>query len=90
MPKSSVKLWEVLTSYFLLVLAQLDIRVRLDQHLDKHDAAIRPTANTLHEAGVPNALLVLDVAELRDIDAGRASRWRGEGESLTHGLCRRR
>lgn len=73
------------TGNLLPVLVQLDFCVGLDEDLDQHDAIIGAAPDTLHEAGISDAPLVLDVAKLRDIDASRAGGRRGEGKALTHG-----
>ncbi len=69
----------------LLVLVELDVGEWLDEQLDEHDCVLVAGPDALHEPRITDAPLVLDILQLRNVDAGRARRGRGEREALAHG-----
>jgi hypothetical protein len=78
---------ELLTYNLLFVFLELDIAIRLDEHLDEHHAVLGSAAYALHEARIADALLVLHILQLRNVYTCRAGGGRREGEALAHGFC---
>lgn len=75
----------MLTDDLLLVLLEFDIAVRLNQDFNEHDTVFMAAADALHKARIADALLVLQIPQLRDVDARRAGGRRREREALAHG-----
>lgn len=67
------------------VLVELDFGKGLDEDLYENDGILVAGADTLHEARIAYAPLVLDILQLGDVDAGRARRGRRQGKALAHG-----
>lgn len=77
--------WDYHTYDLLLVLVELNVRERLDEQLDEHDGILVAGPDALHEPRIAYAPLILDILQLRNVDAGRARRGRSQREALAHG-----
>lgn len=65
--------WAYHTDHLSPVLVKLDLGVGLHQDLDQDHAIIGAAADTLHKAGIADAPFILDIAQMRNVDARRAS-----------------